>query len=310
MSASGKDNGSGAPEGVENIRDAVARLSREEKKRSRRKKDAAPKPIDMSADATPDIPVEVEQAIMGRVERRRGAVEGSAEPAVEVTPSPQAPPEQDAPLLDEALRRAEAILFATDAPVAAADLATMLPPGADVADVLMRLRKFYTGRGVTLAEVAGGWRFQTAPDLAFLFEETREEERRLSKAALETLAIIAYCQPVTRAEIEDVRGVAVSKGTLDVLMEMKWVRMRGRRRTPGRPVTYGTTDAFLEHFGLESLDAMPGRDDMKAAGLLSSAIPEDFDMPRPSDSDADEDLLDAPDQEMEHADFHTDFMDE
>jgi segregation and condensation protein B len=123
---------------------------------------------------------------------------------------------------------------------------------------------------VQLVELAGKWRFQTAPDLAFLFEETREQPKALSRAALETLAIIAYCQPVTRAEIEDVRGVAVSSGTLDILMEAGWVRPRGRRRTPGRPVTFGTTESFLIHFGLDAIDSLPGRDELKASGLLSA----------------------------------------
>ena len=188
--------------------------------------------------------------------------------------------------LSDAIRRAEAILFASSDPIAAQDLAAALPPGSDVARVLMELKTNYANRGVNLQEIAGKWRFQTASDLSFLFEETREEERKLSKAAMETLTIIAYCQPVTRAEIEDVRGVAVSRGTLDVLMEQNWVRVRGRRRSPGRPVTYGVTEEFLIHFGLESLDSLPSLEEMKAAGILSAAIPDDFDMPRPSDSEA------------------------
>ncbi|ACT59087.1 chromosome segregation and condensation protein, ScpB [Hirschia baltica ATCC 49814] len=214
----------------------------------------------------------------------------------------------------DALRRAEAILFATTIPIAAGELVEMLPPGVDVADILMQLQKTYAGRGIQLMEIAGGWRFQTAPDLAFLFEETREEEKKLSKAAMETLSIIAYCQPCTRAEIEDVRGVAVSKGTLDVLLEMDWIKLRGRRKTPGRPVVYGTTNAFLEHFGIDGLDSLPGREEMKAAGLLSANIPDDFDMPRPSESEADEDLLEIIDSIedglTEPAEFHTDFSKE
>ncbi|MFC7290242.1 SMC-Scp complex subunit ScpB [Hirschia litorea] len=250
--------------------------------------------------------MEVAHAILGKdIYRLLDEAEAPQEPDSSTTP---------ADTVLEALRRAEAILFATTKPIAASELVEMLPPGADVADILMKLQKTYAGRGIQLMEIAGGWRFQTAPDLAFLFEETREEQKKLSKAAMEMLSIIAYCQPCTRAEIEDVRGVAVSKGTLDVLMEMNWVKLRGRRKTPGRPVVYGTTDAFLEHFGIDSLDSLPGREEMKAAGLLSANIPDDFDMPRPSDSDADDDLLeiiDGIDDSMsDPAEFHIDFSEE
>ena len=178
--------------------------------------------------------------------------------------------------LAEAVRRAEAILFAAGEPMSAAEIAEALPPGVDLPSVLMTLKSAYANRGVKLVEVAGGWRFQTADDLAFLFVEQRHEQKKLSQAALETLAIIAYGQPVTRAEIEAVRGVAVSKGTIDTLMEAKWVKIKGRRRTPGRPVTLGTTDKFLEHFGLESLDVLPGRAELESEGLLSDVIPDGF----------------------------------
>lgn len=177
----------------------------------------------------------------------------------------------------DALRRAEAVLFAAGEPLSAEQIAAVLPPGTEAADVLMDLKKTYAGRGVVLAEVAGKWRFQTAQDLGFLFVEERHQQKKLTQAQAETLAIIAYGQPVTRAEIEAVRGVAVSKGTIDVLMETKWVRIKGRRKTPGRPVTYGTTDKFLEHFGLESLDVLPGKADLEAEGLLSDVVPDDFD---------------------------------
>lgn len=276
---------------LEDIRDAVARLSRAQ----RRAKKVLDKP-DLALGSSTEMPVEVEAAIHGKAQRR--------------TPAAGESKQQGSPdVLQDALRRAEAVLFASDRPVTAEDLAQALPPGADVGQVLMQLQKDFQDRGVQLDEIAGAWRFQTASDLAFLFEEVREEERKLSKAALETLAIIAYCQPVSRAEIEDVRGVAVSKGTLDVLMELKWVRIRGRRRTPGRPVVYGTTEIFLEHFGLESIESMPGRDDMKAAGLLSSNIPADFDMPVPSDSEVDEELIETEDASDDAA-FHVDFMDD
>jgi segregation and condensation protein B len=161
--------------------------------------------------------------------------------------------------LAEAVRRAEAVLFAAGQALGANEIAEALPQGVDVPSVLMTLRAEYANRGVNLVEVGGKWRFQTATDLGYLFVEERHEQKKLSQAALETLAIIAYGQPVTRAEIESVRGVAVSRGTIDVLMEAGWVKIKGRRRTPGRPVTLGTTDAFLEHFGLESLDVLPGR---------------------------------------------------
>ncbi|OUX96267.1 SMC-Scp complex subunit ScpB [Ponticaulis sp.] len=208
----------------------------------------------------------------------------------------------------EALRRAEAVLFAAGEPLSAEEVAASMPAGVDAAEILMTLQEAYIKRGVNLVEVGGRWRFQTARDLSFLFTEYREEDRKLSGAALETLSIIAYCQPVTRAEIEDVRGVAVSKGTIDILLQCGWVRHRGRRKTPGRPVTYGTTDAFLEHFGLESLDTLPGKSEFQAAGLLDSVLPVGFEMPRPSDSDEEEiDGLNS-DQDDENSAFHTDFL--
>jgi segregation and condensation protein B len=192
-------------------------------------------------------------------------------------------------------RRVEALLFAAAGPLSATDIARRLPEDADVGRALSRLVERYRDRGVTLQVVADRWSFRTAPDLGFLMTEEREEPRRLSKAALETLAIVAYHQPVTRAEIESVRGVSLSKGTLDQLLEMGFVRLRGRRRTPGRPVTYGTADRFLEHFGLASLSDMPGVQEMKAAGLLDMSMPSGFEVPDPgraADSDDELDLLD------------------
>jgi segregation and condensation protein B len=195
-------------------------------------------------------------------------------------------------------RRVEALLFAAAGPLSAADIARRLPEDADVGRALSRLVERYRDRGVTLQVVADRWSFRTAPDLGFLMTEEREEPRRLSKAALETLAIVAYHQPVTRAEIESVRGVSLSKGTLDQLLEMGFVRLRGRRRTPGRPVTYGTADRFLEHFGLASLSDMPGVQEMKAAGLLDMSMPSGFEVPDPGrapDGDDEPDLLDHED---------------
>jgi segregation and condensation protein B len=201
-------------------------------------------------------------------------------------------------------REIEALLFAAAGPLSEADLKRRLPEGADVAGAVAALQARYAGRGVELACVASGWRFQTAEDLAWLMTDEREEPRRLSKAAQETLAIIAYHQPVTRAEIEAVRGVQASRGTLDVLLELGLVRMRGRRRTPGRPVTYGTTDAFLEHYGLASIGDLPGATEMKAAGLLSLDLPADFAVPDPNALASDEDPLDDADAPQ----FHTDYL--
>jgi segregation and condensation protein B len=203
-------------------------------------------------------------------------------------------------------REIEALLFAAAGPLSEADLARRLPEGADVAGAIAALTARYEGRGVELVCVAERWRFQTAPDVAWLMTEEREEPRRLSKAAQETLAIVAYHQPVTRAEIEAVRGVQASRGTLDVLLELGLVRMRGRRRTPGRPVTYGTTDAFLEHYGLASLADLPGAAEMKAAGLLSLDLPPDFAVPDPTAAAPDEDPLEPADA----PEFHTDFLGE
>ena len=204
-------------------------------------------------------------------------------------------------------RQVEALLFAAAGPLSVADLARRLPDGANVEAAIAELRAAYAGRGVELVCVAGCWRFQTADDLAFLMTEEREEPRRLSKAAQETLAIIAYHQPVTRAEIESVRGVQASRGTLDVLLELGLVRMRGRRRTPGRPVTFGTTDGFLEHYGLANLADLPGATEMKALGLLNLDLPAGFEVPDPSaQRGEDEDPLEPGDE----PEFHQDFLGE
>jgi len=195
----------------------------------------------------------------------------------------------------EGVRMAEALLFASADPLSQEELSKRLPRGTDVEAVIVELRKTYSTRGVNLVNVAGKWCFRTAEDLSFLMKESLEEQRKLSRAALETLAIIAYHQPVTRAEIEEIRGVSTSKGTLDVLMETSWIRLRGRRRTPGRPVTYGTTEDFLIHFGLESVKDLPGLEELKGAGLLDSAVPSSFMVPTPDDTEElteDEDPLD------------------
>ena len=190
--------------------------------------------------------------------------------------------------LAEAVRMAEAIVFASAEPVSERALVARLPEGVDVRAVLEEVRRQYEMRGVNLVKVGDAWAFRTAGDLAFLMSRDAVQQKKLSRAALEVLAIIAYHQPVTRAEIEEIRGVETSKGTLDTLMETGWVRMRGRRRTPGRPVTYGTADTFLDHFGLEEIRDLPGMDELKGAGLLSARMPSSFSVPRPP---ADPDLL-------------------
>jgi len=184
----------------------------------------------------------------------------------------------------ELVRMAEALLFAATEPLDIDSLAARLPEGADVGAVIQDLQAFYEKRGVNLVRVANKWTFRTSEDLAFLMERQAVEQKKLSRAAMETLAIVAYHQPVTRAEVEEIRGVTVSKGTLDVLMETGWVRLRGRKRTPGRPVTYGTTEAFLQHFGLENVGDLPGLDELKGAGLLDGRLPPGFEIPSPSES--------------------------
>nr|WP_235890567.1 SMC-Scp complex subunit ScpB [Martelella alba] len=181
----------------------------------------------------------------------------------------------------EAERIAEALVFAASEPVSTAYIEERLPHGVAVDQIMQNLRALYEKRGVNLMRVGDCWAFRTAADLSFVLHRGETEERKLSRAALEVLAIIAYHQPVTRAEIEEIRGVQTSKGTLDVLMEAGFVRFRGRRRTPGRPVTMGTTRAFLDHFGLEELRDLPGLEELKGSGLLSSRIPPDFQIPLP-----------------------------
>jgi segregation and condensation protein B len=183
----------------------------------------------------------------------------------------------------ESLRMAEALLFAAAEPLEEGALAARLPEGADVPALLAELSQAYAGRGVNLVQVAGKWQFRTAPDLAFLMRIEKQEIRRLSRAAIETLAIIAYHQPVTRAEIEEIRGVATAKGTLDILLEAGWVRLRGRRRSPGRPVTFGTTPGFLDHFGLDRIDDLPGLDELKGAGFIEGRLSKDLTVPVPDD---------------------------
>lgn len=212
-------------------------------------------------------------------------VGGSPGSSIEQDPPPQQPDPatvEDVSTAREHLRILEALLFAAAEPLDEATLGQHLK-NADVPALLAQLAEAYASRGVNLVRTAGKWAFRTASDLSWLLEKHAVEERKLSRAALETLSIIAYHQPVTRAEIEEIRGVTTSKGTLDVLLETGWIRPRGRRRAPGKPVTYGTTAAFLEHFGLDAVGDLPGLAELKAAGLLDGNLPPDFRVPEPRD---------------------------
>src|SRR5580704_1841082 len=186
----------------------------------------------------------------------------------------------------EELRILEALLFAAEAPLDEKILAARLPAGTNVRALLVQLQNEYAARGVNLVRVSGKWSLRTANDLAWLLTHESVVTRKLSRAAIETLAIVAYHQPVTRAEVEEIRGVTTSKGTLDVLLETGWIRLRGRRKAPGRPVTYGTNEMFLSHFGLDALTDLPGLDELKGAGLVDATIPADFAVPVPSDDPA------------------------
>jgi segregation and condensation protein B len=201
----------------------------------------------------------------------------------------------------ESLRMLEALLFASNEPLDEKQLAARLPEGTDLTALLEGLQEIYSSRGVNLVKVAGKWAFRTSSDLGHLMTREAQEPKKLSRAAIETLAIIAYHQPVTRAEIEAIRGVTISKGTLDVLIETGWARLRGRRKAPGRPVTYGTTDAFLEHFGLNAVDDLPGLDELKGAGFLEGRLPSGFSVPVPNDDPGlrdDEDPLEDGDLDL------------
>ncbi|WP_332685939.1 SMC-Scp complex subunit ScpB [Devosia sp.] len=192
-------------------------------------------------------------------------------------------PDEHGEVAERHLRILEALLFASSEPLSANQMLSYLGEGVSVVELLATLQQRYADRGVNLVQRGDKWAFRTAEDLGFLLRREEQETRPLSRAALETLSIIAYHQPSTRAEIEEVRGVATGKGTIDLLMEAGWIRMRGRRRTPGRPVTYGTTEAFLDHFGLESLGDLPGLDELKGSGLLSGRLPPNMQIPLPFD---------------------------
>jgi len=224
-------------------------------------------------------------AIVPKEEPKSAPVEQPAEPA--------ARPEE--------VRLLEALLFAAGEPLDEATLGRQLPNGVDVKDALARLKAEYATRGVNLVKIGKKWTFRTADDLSWLLTKQITETRKLSRAAIETLAIVAYHQPVTRAEIEEIRGVVTAAGTLDVLLKTGWIRPRGRRKAPGRPITYGTTEAFLSHFGLEEVSDLPGLDELKGAGLLEGNMPSGFAVPFPSDDATlrdDEDPLEPGDLDL------------
>ncbi len=211
-----------------------------------------------------------------------------------VAQAPEASDDGAAEAFAQAMRVVEALLFASAQPLSAEELARSVPAGVAIEEVLARLTAFYDARGVNLRPVAGGYAFRTAADLGYLLAAEAEPPRKLSRAALEVLAIIAYHQPVTRAEIEEIRGVATAKGTLDILLEAGWVRLRGRRRSPGRPVTFGTTPGFLDHFGLDRIDDLPGLEELKGSGFIEGRLTRDLSVPVPDDDPelrADEDPL-------------------
>jgi segregation and condensation protein B len=194
----------------------------------------------------------------------------------------------DAPPMPEQERMVEAILFASAEPLSLAQIGERMPHGSNAGAALELLRERYTGRGVSVARIGAGWALRTAPDLGFLMRREAKETRKLSRAGIETLAIIAYHQPVTRAEIEEIRGVSLSRGTIDILLELEWIRLGRRRETPGRPITFVTTSAFLGHFGLESARDLPGIKELRAAGLLESTPPPgDAEVEGPDDEEGD-----------------------
>ncbi|MCI4664114.1 MAG: SMC-Scp complex subunit ScpB [Neomegalonema sp.] len=204
--------------------------------------------------------------------------------------------------MEEQERMVEAMLFASDQPLSTAELASRMPIGCDAAVAVRRLEERYKDRGVTLARVAGKWAFRTASDLAYLLVGEAVEQRKLSRAAIETLAIIAYHQPTTRAEIEEIRQVGVSKGTIDLLMELEWIKLGRRRQTPGRPVTFVTTEKFLEHFGFETLRDLPRLEELRQAGLLDSRPPVGFTPPESDEAAEIDEWADEDDDERDRRD--------
>ncbi len=248
--------------------------------------------------------------MMGMAKPRRVEEIQDLEPEDMTTPEAEAAQDNEPVVADdepsgearpEELRLIEALLFASGEPVDEKTLRQRLPENVDVPAAMRRLQADYAPRGVNLVRIAGKWTFRTANDLAWLLSREAVEPKKLSRAAIETLAIVAYHQPVTRAEIEEIRGVSTSKGTLDVLLETGWIRPRGRRKAPGRPLTFGTTDQFLAHFGLESVGDLPGLDELKGTGLFDGRLPAGFQVPVPSDDATlreDEDPLEPGDLDL------------
>ncbi|MBP7066064.1 SMC-Scp complex subunit ScpB [Ferrovibrio sp.] len=248
-----------------------------------------PSPESSEIQAEDTLPEVVENEAVAEIAAEpeaEGDVEAEAEEAAdddgEAAEDNAEPSDSEAEFAQQ-LRIVEALLFAAAEPLDEASLRKRLPKNARIKALLAALEDQYRPRGVILKQLAGRWSFMTAPDLKHLLEHHREVTRKLSRAAIETLAIVAYHQPVTRAEIEEIRGVGLSKGTLDVLMEAGWVKLRGRRRVPGRPVTYGTSDEFLVHFGLDSIDSLPGLEELRASGLLE-ALPASGGLPMPGEA--------------------------
>jgi segregation and condensation protein B len=221
-----------------------------------------------------------------KTHKRKMSMPGAAKKLVVVQnnePEPEAAEVLTPAMRPEELRLVEALLFAAGEPLDEAMLGRRLPNGVNVKTALAQLREEYATRGVNLVKVGKKWTFRTATDLSWLLTKQIVETRKLSRAAVETLAIVAYHQPVTRAEIEEIRGVVAAAGTLDVLLKTGWIRPRGRRKAPGRPITYGTTEAFLSHFGLEEVGDLPGLEELKGAGMLEGNLPPGFAVPLPSD---------------------------
>lgn len=259
--------------------------------------------VDVEALAVETVVVVEEEAVIFEdavvVEEAAAVEEAAVVDPVAVEAAPEQPIQVES--RPDELRLLEALLFAASEPLDQAALAKRMPDGVDIKAALARLQADYSLRGVNLVRVANKWTFRTAGDLSWLMTRETTETRKLSRAAIEVLAIIAYHQPVTRAEIEDIRGVVTSKGTLDVLLETGWIRPRGRRKTPGRPLTFGTTESFLSQFSLEALGDLPGLEELKGTGLLDSRLPSGFSVPNPSDDPAlrdDEDPLEIDDLQL------------
>ncbi len=259
------------------------------------KADAAAEKARADAEAAEATPAEMEAA-------EAQALEAHATDVVDaVAEGEPADDEAEPNARPEHLRLLEALLFAASAPLDEKTLKARMPEGIDIKQALRELQTEYAPRGVNLMHIGTKWTFRTSSDLSWLLTKESVVPKKLSRAAVETLAVIAYHQPVTRAEVEEIRGVVMSKGTFDVLMETGWIRPRGRRKAPGRPITYGTSEDFLSHFGLESLEGLPGLDELKGSGLLDGRLPPGFMVPMPSDDPAlrdDEDPLEPGDLDL------------